>query len=80
MGISEKCEKTSLVNVVQLEKVNHSTNAAFFIDSLKLLWPQNTLYENILLVTTDAASYMFKTMSGLHFFFQICYMFDTWVA
>lgn len=61
--------KSYLVNVASLDKVNHSTIAAFFTDSLKLIWPQNTFYENILLVTTDAASYMLKAMSGLQVLF-----------
>ena len=53
-----------LVSIVVLDKVNHSTVSAFFVDSLKVIWPDRILY-NILVVRTDAATYMCKAMSGL---------------
>ena len=35
-----------------------STKADLFTDSLFTLWPNQILYENVLIVTTDAAPYM----------------------
>lgn len=57
--------KCYLGNVAELKSVNHSTIAAFFNDSLHVLWPQQILYENVLIATTDAAPYMCKAMRGL---------------
>ena len=57
IGVPEERAKIYLLNVASLDKVNHSTIAAFFTDSLRLLWPDDMPYENILLVTTDAAAY-----------------------
>ena len=61
--------KCYLANVPQLKFTNHSTIAAFFNDSLKILWPRQILYGNILIVTTDAAAYMRKAMNGLKVLF-----------
>ena len=65
MGIEEERENCYLANLEIVEKVNHSTIAAFFNDTLLSLWPEKILYENVLLVTTDAAPYMVKYMAAL---------------
>ncbi|KAG7160353.1 CGG triplet repeat-binding protein 1-like 3, partial [Homarus americanus] len=52
-----------------LDKVNHSTMAAFFTDSLGLLWVDGIKYDRVLLVCTDAAPYMIKCMAGLEILF-----------
>ena len=55
--------------MTELQSVNHSTIAAFFSDLLKVLWPNQILYENVLAVTTDIAPYMCKAMRGLQVLF-----------
>lgn len=65
LGVEEERSKCYLGNIACLPKVNHSTIAAFFNDSLQFLWPQQVLYNNVLLVTTDAAAYMSKAMNAL---------------
>ncbi|KAK3887382.1 hypothetical protein Pcinc_008499 [Petrolisthes cinctipes] len=65
LGDETERGKYYLVNVGVLSKVNHSTVAGFFNDSLQLLWPTKLEYENVLLVCTDAAPYMCKAMNGL---------------
>ena len=55
--------------MAQLESVNHSTIAAFFNDSLTVLWPNQVLYNNVFIVATDAAPYMCKAMKGLQVLF-----------
>ena len=41
------------------------TISAFFHDSLRCICPQQVLYNNVLIVTTDAASYMKKAINAL---------------
>ena len=65
LGVEEERLKYYLSNVSVLSKVNHSTMAAFFNDSLQCLWGGQMQYENVLLVVTDAAPYMVKSMNGL---------------
>ena len=65
LGKEEERSKCYVGNMAELKSVNHSTIAAFFIDSLHVLWPQQILYENVLIATTDAAPYMYKAMRGL---------------
>ena len=65
LGEETEKGKCYLLNVGVLSKVNHSSVAGFFNDSLRLLWLMTVLYENILLVCTYAAPYMCKAMSGL---------------
>ena len=54
-----------------LEKTNHSTIARFVNDSLRLLWPSEI--ENncckVLVLLTDAASYMLKAAKALQVFY-----------
>ena len=69
LGEEEERRKCYLANVAHLKSANHSTIAAFFNDSLKILWPRQILYGNILIVTTDAAAYMCKAMNGLKVLF-----------
>ena len=65
MGVDEELCKSYLANVQILDRVNHLTISAFFHDSLRCIWPQQVLYNNILIVTTDAASYMKKAINAL---------------
>lgn len=69
MGDKTERDKCYLANIAILDKVNHSTVSAFFMDSLKVLWPDCILYNNIFVVTTDAAPYMCKAMKGLKVLF-----------
>lgn len=64
-GTHEEKNKCYLLNIAQLEEVNASTIAAFYADSLQLLWPSGIQYNKVLLVVTDAASYMLSAMSAL---------------
>ncbi|KAG7178010.1 CGG triplet repeat-binding protein 1-like 4 [Homarus americanus] len=54
----EERDKSYLLNLKVLDKVNHSTMAAFFTDALGLLWEDGIKYDRVLLVCTDAAPYM----------------------
>lgn len=54
-----------LLNCDQLEKTNSVTIAQFIESTLQLLWPDCIKYDNVLLLVTDAASYMKKTASSL---------------
>ena len=65
LGDEAEIDKSYLANITILQKVNHSTVATFFNDSLMKLWPEQILYENVLLAVTDAATYMCKAMTGL---------------
>ena len=69
MGVEEEQGKCYLGNLAELHVVNHSTISAFFNDSIRVLWPDQILYENILVVTTDAAPYMCKAMRALQILF-----------
>ncbi|KAB0790223.1 hypothetical protein PPYR_15446, partial [Photinus pyralis] len=57
--------KSYLLNIQILDRVNHSTVAKFFNDSLTLLWPEGIRYDNVLLFLSDAAPYIVKAGSGL---------------
>ena len=57
--------KSFLLTTETLEKVNHSKIAQLFDKSIKLIYPDEILYENILLFVTDGASYMIKAGEGL---------------
>lgn len=65
LGVEDEQGKCYLGNVAELQSVNHSTVAAFFNDSIRIIWPEQTLYDNILVATTDAAPYMIKAMRTL---------------
>lgn len=52
-----------------LDKVNNSTIAQLFTNSLLLLWPNGIHYSNVLLFVTDAAPYMKKAAEGLKVLF-----------
>lgn len=65
LGYEEEHTKCYLANVQILSKVNHSTIAGFFNDSLRVIWPEKTLYDKVLLAITDAALYMCKAMTVL---------------
>ena len=54
-----------MANVAVLPKKNHYTISAFFNNSLLAIWPTEIKYENVLLVCTDAAAYMIKSIAGL---------------
>lgn len=65
LGEEEERTKSYVVTLKTLQNVNSSSIAAFFNDTLNLLWPSGILYENVLVVCTDAAPYMCKAMKGL---------------
>ena len=65
LGDEEERNKCYLGNMAQLESVNHSTIAAFVNDFLSLLWPTQIMYQNVLIMVTDAVAYMSKAMRGL---------------
>lgn len=69
MDDEQERTKCYLGNMTELEKVNHSTIAAFFNYSLNMMWSRQILYKNVLVVTTDAAPYMCKAMRGLQVLF-----------
>ena len=70
MDVEGEENRCYLANIAVLEKVNHSTISGFFMDSLKCIWPEQILYGNVFVVTTDAASYMRKAMTGLKVLFS----------
>ena len=55
-------DKCYLGNLAELQVVYHSTISVFCSDYVRVLWPDQILYVNILIVTTDAAPYMCKAM------------------
>lgn len=57
--------KTYLLNIQILDRVNHSTIAKFFNDSLVFLWPDGIQYDSVLLFLTDAAPYIIKAANAL---------------
>lgn len=65
LGVQEERDKSYLLTLKVLDRVNHSTIAAFFNDCLNLLWPDGILYDRVLLAVTDAAPYMCKALGGL---------------
>lgn len=70
LGPEEERDKSMyLLNLKVLDKVNHSTVAAFFTDSLGILWVDGIKYDRVLLACTDAAPYMVKCMTGLEILF-----------
>ena len=64
MSSKKEESKIYLINSQFLEKVNHSTIARFFDDSMKLI-SENFNRDNVLLLVTDAASYMKKAAFGI---------------
>ncbi|XP_076043866.1 uncharacterized protein LOC143026958 [Oratosquilla oratoria] len=71
LGEEAERDKCYLANIAILSSVNHASIAGFFNDSLQVLWPSQIKYENVLLVCTDAAPYMIKSMNGLQVLFPI---------
>lgn len=69
LGEESERDKCYLANIAILSSVNHASIAGFFNDSLQVLWPSQIKYENVLLVCTDAAPYMIKSMNGLQVLF-----------
>lgn len=61
----EKPGKPYLLTSESLEAVNYLTISKVFNEALKILWPYNIRYENILLFVTDAAPYMVKAAKYL---------------
>lgn len=59
-----------LLTCEALDRVNKSTIAILFDNSLNLLWPDGVKSDNVLLFVTDAASYMAKAAKGI----QILYL------
>ena len=57
--------KIYILNSQQLDKTNSTTIAQFFAISIALLWPDGILFEKVLLLVTDAASYMKRAATTL---------------
>jgi len=59
--------KAMLLQLRVLDSVNANTVSQAFINALGLIWPSgNIQYENILLIVTDAASYMIAAFKNLN--------------
>lgn len=65
VGALKAGSRSFLLNIQILDRVNHSTVAKFFNDSLTLLWPDGVRYDNVLLFLSDAAPYIVKAGFGL---------------
>lgn len=65
VGAMKAGSKSFLLNIQVLDRVNHSTVAKFFNDSLAFLWPGGVQYDNVLLFLSDAAPYVVKAGAGL---------------
>jgi hypothetical protein len=61
--------KPYLLASKQLEKTNNETITRFINDSLKLLWTDVGMEQRVLLLLTDAASYMVKAGKSLKIFY-----------
>jgi hypothetical protein len=61
--------KPFLLTSETLDKTNHVSIAQLFNDALKLLWPNEIRYDNVLLFVTDAAKYMKLAAKGLKVLF-----------
>jgi len=58
-----------LINVEELDKINHSTICKAFDRSLFLIWPEGIRYDDMLLFLTDATPYMKKAARHLQVFY-----------
>lgn len=65
VGAMKAGSRSYLLNIQVLDRVNHSTIAKFFNDSLAILWPEGARYDNVLLFLSDAAPYIVKAATGL---------------
>ena len=53
-----KSNQRYLMNIEYTEKVNNYSTSQVVLNSLQILWPGGLLYDKVLLLITDAASYM----------------------
>ncbi len=61
--------KPMLISTTFVDQTNNKTAFLCLMDTLKMIWPKNTLYDRVWLVVSDQASYMLKSMNGLKEFF-----------
>ncbi|XP_022180013.1 uncharacterized protein LOC111040403 [Myzus persicae] len=61
--------QTFLLNSEVLPKVNNSTIAKLFDDSMHILWPEGVLHNDVLLYLSDAAPYMVKSGNAIKIFY-----------
>lgn len=61
--------KIFLLNVDELEKVNHSSICQLFEKSLNILWPNGIRHNDVLLFLSDAAPYMVKAGKSIKGFY-----------
>lgn len=61
--------KIFLLNVDELDKVNHSAICQLFDKSLNLLWPNGVHHNDVLLFLSDAAPYMVKAGKSIKAFY-----------
>ena len=59
-----------LLNCSELKKVNSSEICKFFDESLKIVYGNRIVYENVLLFVTDGAPYMVKAAKALSCFYD----------
>lgn len=59
-----QCQECFLLTSEVLKKANNETIFDLFHDSLNLLWPDEILYDRVLLFVSDAAPYMIKAVEN----------------
>lgn len=62
--------QTFLLNSEVLTKINHSTIAKFFDNSMHLMWTEEVHHDDILLFLSDAAPYMMKSGKSIQVFYS----------
>lgn len=55
IGLLNDTKKCFLFNCQELNKVNHSTIAQLFNETVNLIWPNEEKYKNVLVFISDAA-------------------------
>lgn len=60
-----RTNKPMLLKSTNLDKTNGTTVAQAFINSMDILWPNEKYYNRVLLVVTDAATYMISAFNNL---------------
>ena len=65
----EECKSPFLIHSAVLESTNHSTVGKTVNDALMILWPSQIHYDRLLLMLSDAATYMKKMGSALSVFY-----------
>jgi hypothetical protein len=62
--------KYFLINTEVLEKVNHSTISKFFDRFLQIIWSNGIKHDQVLLLLSDAATYMVKEGKAIKIFYS----------